>query len=95
MSNISLVPYEMHATGLPLIEFKEGTYPFFFPGDSALLASINDRDIADMLLEAIEDPDRLRAMNEKAGEYMKGLSWERTGDEFYEIVHKAFDAGKA
>ena len=48
-----------------------------------------------MLLEAIEDPDRLRAMNEKAGEYMKGLSWERTGDEFYEIVHKAFDAGKA
>ena len=95
MSNISLVPYEMHATGLPLIEFKEGTYPFFFPEDTALLASINDRDIAGMLLEAIENPDKIREMNEKAREHMKELSWERTGDEFYEIIHKTYDAGKA
>ncbi|MBO4497787.1 MAG: glycosyltransferase family 1 protein [Lachnospiraceae bacterium] len=95
MSNISLVPYEMQATGLPLIEFKEGTYPFFFPENTALLASINDRDISELLLEALEGPDRLKAMNDKAAEYMKELSWERTGDEFYEIIHKAFNAGRA
>jgi len=95
MSNISLVPYEMHATGLPLIEFAEGTYPFFFPEGTALLASINDRDISQMLIEAIGDPDRIKSMNEKAGKYMEGLSWERTGDEFYEIIHKAYNAGKA
>ena len=95
MSNISLVPYEMHATGLPLIEFKEGTYPFFFPEDTALLASINDRDISELLLEAVENPGALRGMNEKAREHMKELSWERTGDEFYEIIHKAYNAGKA
>ncbi|MCR5829370.1 MAG: glycosyltransferase family 1 protein [Lachnospiraceae bacterium] len=95
MSNISLVPYEMHATGLPLIEFREGTYPFFFPDDTALLASINDRDIAAMLLEAIKDPARIKERNEKARKHMQGLSWERTGDEFYEIIHKAYNAGKA
>jgi len=95
MSNISLVPYEMISTGLPLIEFKEGTYPFFFPEDTAFLASINDRDIAQMLLDALNDPDRIREMNEKAREHMKELSWERTGDEFYEIIHKAYDAGRS
>ncbi len=95
MSNISLVPYEMHATGLPLIEFREGTYPFFFPEDTALLASINDRDISGMLLQAINDPAGIKEMNEKARAHMQGLSWERTGDEFYEIIHKAYDAGRA
>ena len=95
MSNISLVPYEMQATGLPLIEFKEGTYPFFFPENTALLASINDRDISELLLEALEEPGRLKSMNDKAAEYMKELSWERTGDEFYEIIHKAYNAGRA
>ena len=29
MSNISLVPYEMLATGLPLVEFRNGSYKFF------------------------------------------------------------------
>ena len=28
MSNISLVPYEMLATGLPLVEFRNGSYKF-------------------------------------------------------------------
>jgi glycosyltransferase involved in cell wall biosynthesis len=31
MSNVSLVPYEMLATGLPLIEFEDGTFPYFLP----------------------------------------------------------------
>ena len=95
MSNISLVPYEMIATGLPLIEFKEGTYPFFFPDNTAFLASINDRSITDLLLGAIRDPAQLGEMNKKAAAYMKELSWERTGDEFYEIIHKAYNSGKA
>ena len=34
MSNISLIPYEMLATGLPLVEFEDGTFEYFFPKDS-------------------------------------------------------------
>ena len=30
MTNISLVPYEMLAMGLPIVEFKDGSFPFFF-----------------------------------------------------------------
>lgn len=95
MSNISLVPYEMHATGLPVIEFKEGTYPFFFPEDTALLASMEKRDIADLLLDAVKDPGKLLEMNNRALDYMKDLSWERTGEEFYEIINKTVGTTEA
>lgn len=88
MSNISLVPYEMHATGLPVIEFADGTYPFFFPGDTALLTRIGETDIADLLINAINSPDSLRRMSQRAAEYMNSLSWERTGREFDEIVRR-------
>ena len=29
MSNISLVPYEMLSSGLPVIEAQDGTFPYF------------------------------------------------------------------
>ena len=51
MSNISLVPYEMHASGLPVIEFGDGSYPFFFGNDTAILTKIGEKDIAGKLLD--------------------------------------------
>ncbi|MBO4509759.1 MAG: glycosyltransferase family 4 protein [Lachnospiraceae bacterium] len=86
MSNISLVPYEMHASGLPVIEFGDGSYPFFFGNDTAILTKIGEKDIAGKLLEAIKDPQKLREMDEKAGEKLKSLSWERTAKEFMGIL---------
>lgn len=88
MSNISLVPYEMHAAGLPLIEFEDGTYLFFFPEESALLTSVGRQDIADLLLEAVKNPDRLEKMQESAAAVLENLSWEQTGEEFYEIIKR-------
>ena len=86
MSNISLVPYEMHASGLPVIEFGDGSYPFFFGNDTAILTKIGEKDIAGKLLEVIKDPQILREMDEKAGEKLKSLSWERTAKEFVGIL---------
>ncbi len=88
MSNISLVPYEMHAAGLPVIEFEDGSYPFFFGHDTALLTKIGEKDIAELLISAIEDPESLRKMDERASEKLKELSWERTGKEFYDVLLK-------
>ncbi len=82
MSNISLVPYEMHAAGLPVIEFKDGTYPYFFGNDTALLTSVGETDIAELLKSAIDNPNMLSQMQQRADEKMKKLSWENTGDEF-------------
>ena len=86
MSNISLVPYEMHASGLPVIEFSDGSYPYFFGKDTALFTKIGEKDISKQLLKALEEPERLREMDIKAGEKLKDLSWERTGREFKRIL---------
>ena len=86
MSNISLVPYEMHASGLPVIEFGDGSYPFFFGQDTAILTKIGEKDIADKLLDAISNPAKLREMDRLANSKLEDLSWERTASEFGEIL---------
>ena len=86
MSNISLVPYEMHASGLPVIEFRDGSYPYFFKGNTALLTGIGDSDISELILHAMERPENIREMCCEALEAMKDLSWERTGKEFLKVL---------
>lgn len=91
MSNISLVPYEMHACGLPVIEFADGTYTHFLPADSAILTDIAKTDIAQELYGAMKEPGRLRKMHESAMEAMKDLSWQNTGKQFYGILRHEVD----
>jgi len=86
MSNISLVPYEMHAAGLPVIEFADGTYPYFFGTDSALLTKIGDNDIAKLLYDAINNPEKLDKMDKLAAKKLEGLGWANTGRQFLEIM---------
>ena len=86
MSNISLVPYEMHASGLPVIEFGDGSYPFFFGQDTAILTKIGEKDIADKLLDAIRNPEKLREMDRLANSKLEKLNWERTASEFGKIL---------
>lgn len=86
MSNISLVPYEMHAAGLPVIEFSDGSYPYFFGKETALFTNVGEKDISEQLLYAIDNPEALKKMDEKAQNVLKDLSWERTGKEFYSVL---------
>jgi len=87
MSNISLVPYEMHASGLPVIEFGDGSYPYFFKCKTALLTNIGEKSIAKLLLEALDFPEKLKEMDAAAKETLKDLGWERTASEFREIIN--------
>ncbi|MCR5684973.1 MAG: glycosyltransferase family 1 protein [Lachnospiraceae bacterium] len=91
MSNISLVPFEMHAAGLPLIEFADGTYSRFLPPDSAILTSVGRKDIAAELLEAAAAPEKLRKMHDSAMAAMKPLSWSASAEQFKRIMEKAAD----
>lgn len=86
MSNISLVPYEMHSAGLPLIEFADGTYPYFFREKTAILTKIGKKDIYDELKNVLDDPSVLVEMQKRADEDMENLSWEITGKKFAEIL---------
>lgn len=86
MSNISLIPYEMLATGLPLIEFEDGTFPYFFPENSALLTSLSYMDLYHKIKNTIENPGVLSDMHNTAYGYLKSLSWEKSAKQFSDIL---------
>lgn len=86
MSNISLVPFEMLSAGLPIIEFEDGTFEYFFPQNSAVMTSISGYDLYLKLKKCMEQPEKLEMYQEHAKEYMEKLSWEKTGRQFGEII---------
>lgn len=88
MSNISLIPYEMLATGLPLIEFKDGTFDYFFPDNCAALVDISSKDLYEKMKECIMNPELLVERQKNAAAYLSTLSWEKTGKEFGCILEK-------
>lgn len=86
MSNISLVPYEMLATGLPIIEFEDGTFPYFFPNNSAILTSLSYMDLYEKLKQVIMEPHRLEEMYHTSQNKLKSLSWSKTAKQFSNII---------
>lgn len=86
MSNISLVPYEMLATGLPVIEFEDGTFPYFFPDNCAILTSLSYMDLYHKIKNAISNPIQLEEMNRNAKNHLSTLSWDKTAYQFHEVL---------
>ena len=91
MTNVSLVPYEMLAKGLPLIEFEEGTYQFFFPDKTAIITNFSYVNLYSKLIHAINNPDILELYQKNALEFLKNLSWEKTGKQFVKILEGCKD----
>lgn len=88
MSNISLVPYEMLASGLPVIEFREGSYPYFLGEDTAILIDYNYKTLCNQILDVLNNPSKLVKMHEKAEEKLARLSWDKTCEQFWNILQK-------
>ena len=89
LTNISLVPYEMIATGLPVIEFKDGTFDYFFDESSAILCDLSYKHLEEQIIDYIENPDKLKTMTESANEKIKSLSWENSAEQFDKILLKS------
>lgn len=88
LTNISLVPYEMLATGLPLIEFEEGSFKDFFPEETAIITDFNYETLYRKLLMVLSDPEILEQKNSIAFKIMKELSWDNSGKQFINIIKK-------
>ena len=89
MSNVSLVPYEMLATGLPVIEFEDGTFPYFFPEGSAILTSLDPEDLYRKMKRSIKNTEELKKRDETAREYLDTLSWAKTARQFNDIIQRS------
>lgn len=88
MSNISLIPYEMLSSGLPVIEFEDGTFPYFFPESSAILTGLSGKELYVQLKRCIREPKWLELYQNNAAKVLAKLSWKRTGEQFAEIIRK-------
>ena len=87
MTNISLVPYEMIASGLPVIEFSDGSYTSFLGDDTAiLLESFEYRKLVNAIMYYKNNTNELELLCEKARKRIQNLSWDKTGEEFYNIL---------
>lgn len=86
MTNISLVPYEMLAAGLPLIEFEEGSYTSFLPRESAILVDFNYKTFVNKIIQCLKHTDLIEQKMHIAKEVIKTLSWEKTAREFVDIL---------
>ena len=88
MTNISLVPYEMIATGLPTIDFIDGSYKSFMDEDTAILISLDYRDLVNKLEYYINNPQSLQKMQVRAFHRIEKLSWNNSCEQFWQILCK-------
>lgn len=86
MTNISLVPYEMLAMGLPIVEFKDGSFPFFFPENTAMLVDYNYNSLVEEVIKSVENPNHIAEMMENSHNYLKTLSWKNSCKQFKDII---------
>ena len=87
MTNISLVPYEMIACGLPVIEFMDGSYLDFLGDDTAiLLESFSHQELTDKIISYIGRPELLNEMCIRARNKLINLSWDTSGKQFFDIL---------
>jgi hypothetical protein len=97
LTNISLVNYEMLASGLPVIDLRGGSAPAFFPEDELLLADPRPDGLEEVLRGAWREEAALEAMVGRAQERIRGhqLTWERTARQFEAALRRPFRAAPA
>lgn len=75
-TNYSLVPQEMMACGLPVVELDTESTRAVFPKGTAALVGPDPRDIAQQLSAFMDAPDQQATQQAAAGDWISGLSWE-------------------
>ena len=86
-SNISLVPYEMIASGLPVCDFLDGSGIDFFGSDALILSDALPQSFVEKILYFVENQDALNRLVKKAQTYIQYLSWESSAKEFAEHLN--------
>jgi len=77
-TNYSLVPQEMMACGLPIIELKGESTECIFPSDTVSLAEPNPEKIADAMEAMILSPEKREKQQAAALEWVRQFTWEKS-----------------
>ncbi len=79
-TNYSLVPQEMMACGLPIVELDGESTRAIFPEDVVSLAKPDPRHVAKTLADLMDDPKRRKEQAEAALSWVSGFSWKASAD---------------
>ena len=77
-TNYSLVPQEMMACGLPLLELDTESTRAIFPSDVVRFGGPMPDQIAEQLGQMLDDPGACRAQSEAALNWVQQFSWEKS-----------------
>jgi hypothetical protein len=88
-SNISLITYEMLASGLPVIEFKDGSAPTFFNDKQLILSETSPADFVAKVLYYLDHQRELEDMLMNAQQSLLEKTWERSAKSFITAITSA------
>ncbi|WP_334328947.1 glycosyltransferase family 1 protein [Companilactobacillus sp. HBUAS59699] len=86
MTNFSLVPFEMMSTGLPFIDFKEGTGKYFMPKNTCLNVNFDEYNLSNLFIGVKDDVDYLKSTIDNAQKYLQTIQWDHTLRDFVKII---------
>lgn len=78
MTNFSLVPFEMMSTGLPFIDFYEGTGRYFIPDHCCFYTHFDEQELAGLFASLLQNPDLLTKTVENATNHLHSITWDKT-----------------
>jgi glycosyltransferase involved in cell wall biosynthesis len=88
MTNISLVPLEMIASGLFVLEAKDGSFSSFFDTSNYPLVTLDYHSLVDIILKINRGELDTNKLVKKCKEKISNLSWFNTASQFDEIIRK-------
>lgn len=91
LTNYSLLPQEMMACGLPVIEADGDNTRTVFGQDNdyITLSSLNPKDMAKTINDLIENEDKRKILSDNALKHIKNLSWEKSA----KVIERAIKDG--
>ncbi len=90
-SNPSRIPFEMMASGLPVVELYRENNVYDIPDGGALLAEPTPGAIASAIITILKDENLQKQMSEFGIEYMKNYPLEKGFEQFVAAVDKMLD----
>ena len=89
-TNYSLIPQEMMACGLPVIEMDGENTRQSFPEGTVMLSNPNPESIAQALSILLDDSDQRKEQAKQALSHVRKLSWEKSAQQVELGLKKAF-----
>lgn len=94
-TNYSLVPQEMMATGLPVVELNGESTRAAFPDGVVLLAGPKPSDIKSAVTSLFDKPDLRKDLGERGWQWVKTLTWERSAEVVESALYERLRAAKS